>query len=118
MSQALEHIAKALPPPPAPAVAAAPRSASKPAEEAADAVRTQAHGRREAVEAAIREANRALEQSSTSIRFSTDPDTNGIVVRVTDEATGKVVRQIPTQEELIISSKLREMVGVLFNRQA
>jgi flagellar protein FlaG len=115
MSQALEHIASALPQVSAATPAAAPRPAPKPAEESAGG---ETHVRREAIEAAIREANRALEESSTSIRFSTDPDTKGIVVRVTDEATGKVVRQIPTQEELVISARLRQMVGVLFNRQA
>lgn len=113
MSQALEHIGNVVPQ--VTAAAATPRPAPKSVEES-PAPRAQVQ--REAVEMSIREANRALEEMSTSIRFSTDPDTKGIVVRVTDEATGKVVRQIPTQEELVISARLRQMVGVLFNRQA
>lgn len=113
MNSTLEQIGAAI-------AQATPAPQSKPVQEPRPteaAVQAQAHVTREAVDAAIREANQALEASSTSIRFSTDPDTNGIVVRVTDEATGKVVRQIPTQEQLAISSRLRELVGVLLNRE-
>lgn len=73
---------------------------------------------REAVEAAIEEANQALASTSLSVRFSVEGDTNRIVVRLTDQGTGKVVRQIPSEDQLSIEARLRELVGVLFNGQA
>jgi flagellar protein FlaG len=73
---------------------------------------------REAVEAAIEEANQALANTSLSVRFSVEGDTNRIVVRLTDQGTGKVVRQIPSEDQLAIEARLRELVGVFFSSQA
>jgi flagellar protein FlaG len=116
MSNQLDHM-NAVPQAAAVVVAPQPRPAADPKPAETVQIQAQTHVSREAIEAAIREANQALEESATSIRFSTDPDTNGIVVRVTDEATGKVVRQIPTQEQLVIAARMRDLVGVLFNKQ-
>ena len=116
MSNELDHMS-AVQQAAAVVVAPQPRPAADPKPAEAVQVQAEPHVSREAIEAAIREANQALEESATSIRFSTDPDTNGIVVRVTDEATGKIVRQIPTQEQLIITARMRELVGVLFHKQ-
>ncbi len=86
-------------------------------EQAAAAQGSLSHNR-EAVEAAIEEANQALASTSLSVRFSVEGDTNRIVVRLTDQGTGKVVRQIPSEDQLSIEARLRELVGVFFSGQA
>jgi len=73
---------------------------------------------RRAIEAAVEEANRALATTSLSVRFSIEGETNRIIVRLTDQGTGEVVRQFPTEEQLGIQARLRELMGVLFNEQA
>jgi flagellar protein FlaG len=86
-------------------------------EQAAAAQGSLSHNR-EAVEAAVEEANQALANTSLSVRFSVEGDTNRIVVRLTDQGTGKVVRQIPSEDQLAIEARLRELVGVFFSSQA
>jgi flagellar protein FlaG len=73
---------------------------------------------RQAIEAAIEQANKSLATTSLAVRFSIEGDTNRIVVRLTDQDTGRVVRQIPSEDQLAVQAKLRELVGVLFNERA
>ena len=87
-------------------------------EQATAAVQGSLSRNREAVEAAVEEANQALANTSLSVRFSVEGDTNRIVVRLTDQGTGKVVRQIPSEDQLAIEARLRELVGVFFSSQA
>ncbi|TAJ07409.1 MAG: flagellar protein FlaG [Nitrospirae bacterium] len=70
-----------------------------------------------AVEDAIREANRALAAASTSFRFAHDDETNQIVVSVLDENTGKVIRQVPSPEQLSIAARLRAVAGLFLNQR-
>lgn len=73
---------------------------------------------REAVEAAVEEANQALVSTALSVRFSVEGDTDQIVVRLMDQDTGEVVRQIPSEDQLAISARLRELVGVFFDSRS
>jgi flagellar protein FlaG len=50
------------------------------------------------------------------LKFSVHKDTGRIVITVTDETTGKVIREIPPAELVEFSAKFDEMVGKIFNR--
>jgi len=50
-----------------------------------------------------------------SIKFALDQETKRVIVRVTDENSGEVVRQIPPEDYLRLISSFREMFGVLFD---
>jgi uncharacterized FlaG/YvyC family protein len=52
-----------------------------------------------------------------SLKFSVHKDTGRIVITVTDETTGKVIREIPPAELVEFSSKFDEVVGKIFNRK-
>ncbi|MEW6542413.1 MAG: flagellar protein FlaG [Nitrospirota bacterium] len=101
----------------APAAPATPPPA--PAAQAADPgqVAELTQQQKAAVEAAVEEANRALESAAPSIRLSLDGETNQVVVRLIDQNTGSVIRQIPSEEDLAIAARLRDLVGVFFNQQ-
>jgi len=73
---------------------------------------------REVVEAAIQEANQTLADTSLAFSISVDGHTDQVVVQLTDRSTGEVVRQIPSEDQIAIAARLRELVGVLFNGQA
>jgi uncharacterized FlaG/YvyC family protein len=51
------------------------------------------------------------------LKFSVYKDTGRIVITVTDETTGKVIREVPPAELIEFSSKFDEMVGKIFNRK-
>lgn len=73
---------------------------------------------REAVEAAVQEANQTLADTSLAFSISVDGHTDQVVVQLTDRSTGEVVRQIPSEDQIAIAARLRELVGVLFNGAA
>jgi uncharacterized FlaG/YvyC family protein len=50
------------------------------------------------------------------LKFSVHKDTGRVVITVTDETTGKVIREIPPAELVSFSSKFDEVVGKIFNR--
>ena len=50
------------------------------------------------------------------LKFSVHKDTGRVVITVTDETTGKVIREIPPAEFVSFSSKFDEVVGKIFNR--
>ena len=58
---------------------------------------------------------------SSSFSFSTDPTTDISVVKITDKATGDVIRQLPSKEALAlasaIDSELHDKVGQLINQK-
>ena len=51
------------------------------------------------------------------LKFTVLKDTGRIVITVTDETTGKVIREIPPSEIVEFSSKFDEVVGKIFNRK-
>jgi flagellar protein FlaG len=74
----------------------------------------------EAVEGLSKFANTTNRQ----LNFSIDEGTDKQVVKVTDAESGEVIRQIPSEEILRLSERLRELqsdlgatVGILFSKQ-
>jgi flagellar protein FlaG len=74
---------------------------------------------REDVSAAVKKMNDAMTSSSQSLQFSIDEDSKDIVVKVIDQSTKEVVRQIPSKEALQIAKSIDKMQqGLLINHTA
>nr|CRH07716.1 putative Flagellar protein FlaG-like protein [Candidatus Magnetococcus massalia] len=54
----------------------------------------------------------------TSRRFSVDKDSERLVVRVVNRDTDEVVRQIPNEEMLSLSRRMRQLRGILLDAKA
>jgi flagellar protein FlaG len=71
---------------------------------------------------AVKTINDAMLASSQSLEFSIDEDSKDIVVKVIDQATREVVRQIPSLEALQIAKSIDrlqdKMQGVLIHQTA
>lgn len=52
------------------------------------------------------------------INFQLDDGTGQVVVRVTEAATGDVIRQIPSEEALRLAENLSEIRSLLFEAEA
>ena len=65
---------------------------------------------REDVSAAVKKMNDAMLGSSQSLQFSIDEDSKDIVVKVIDQSTKEVVRQIPSKEALQIAKSLDKSI--------
>ncbi len=52
-----------------------------------------------------------------NLNFSVHEASGQVMVTVTDETTGEVIREIPSSEILNLAAKLDEMVGMLFDKK-
>jgi flagellar protein FlaG len=59
-----------------------------------------------------------LQSSRPELEFSVDQSSGKVVLRISDPETGKVVRQIPSEEMLALSKALDQLKGLLFSGQA
>ena len=78
----------------------------------------------EQIEAAVSKLSEFVNTNSRQLNFSIDEGSNKQVVKVTDAESGKIIRQIPSEEVLKLSERLQDMqtevgtaLGLLFNKQ-
>ncbi|HCA26108.1 MAG TPA: flagellar protein [Betaproteobacteria bacterium] len=67
---------------------------------------------------AVKSANQFLQAMSRNLSFSIDKDTGKTVVKVVDDTTKEVIRQIPSAEMLAISKALDKLQGLLIKEHA
>lgn len=77
------------------------------------------------IESAVAEVRDFVQAQNRQLAFSIDEKSERQVVKVTDSESGDVIRQIPSEEVLALSERIKELqsdvgaaVGVLFNKQA
>lgn len=73
---------------------------------------------KEDVSAAVSKLNEAMATSSQSLKFEIDDDTKQIVVKIIDQGTQEVVRQMPTEEALQMAKSIDKMQGLLIRQTA
>ena len=73
---------------------------------------------REQVSDAVRKINEGMVASSQSLEFAIDDDSKEIVVKIIDQGTREVVRQIPSVEALEIAKSIDKMRGLLISQTA
>ena len=78
----------------------------------------------EEITAAVEGLSDFANTTNRQLNFSIDEGSDKQVVKVTDAESGEVIRQIPSEEILRLSERLRELqsdlgatVGILFNKQ-
>jgi uncharacterized FlaG/YvyC family protein len=54
---------------------------------------------------------------NVGIEFSVDHSTRETIVKVIDNDTGKLIRQIPPKEMVDLAAKLEDVMGILFDKQ-
>jgi flagellar protein FlaG len=67
---------------------------------------------------ALRNINKSMQSLSQEIQFSIDPDTDRTIVKVVDQRTNEVIRQMPSAEALEIAKALDRLQGLLIRQQA
>lgn len=70
------------------------------------------------VEQAVHEVNAALAVREVGLRFEVDKDTDKLIVKVVDRASGEVIRQIPNEEVVRIARLMSEGNGLLVDQAA
>ena len=62
------------------------------------------------LEETVSDANKVMESMDRSLQFSVDKGTERIVVKVIDDSTGEIVREIPPEEILRLQAHFKEMI--------
>ena len=64
---------------------------------------------------AITTLNSVLEKTKTKAIITRDEEINRFIVRIADEASGEIVREIPSEAILKFSRNLQELKGLIFD---
>lgn len=73
---------------------------------------------RESVEKAVSSIQGFVQSIRRDLNFDFDDSSGRVVVKVTDSASGDVVRQIPTEDALRLAENLEEIRSLLFKAEA
>lgn len=67
---------------------------------------------------AVRQVNEALALREVGLQFEVDKDTDIVIVKVVDRASGEVIRQIPNEEVVRIAKLMGDGNGLLVDHAA
>lgn len=70
------------------------------------------------VKQAVSDINKTIQAMSQNLEFSVDTDTDEVIVKVIDQQTRQVLRQIPSVEAIEIAKSLDKLQGLLIHQQA
>lgn len=73
---------------------------------------------RQPLEQAVSDIEGFVQSIRRDLNFALDDSSGRMVVKVTDRASGNVVRQIPSEEALRLAENLEQMRSLLFEAQA
>jgi flagellar protein FlaG len=62
--------------------------------------------------------NQYLQPVNRSLRFSTDPETGTTIATLYDQGSQKVIRQIPSEEQLAIMHAIDRLRGLMLRAEA
>lgn len=72
----------------------------------------------EPIEEAVTSIQNFVQTIRRDLNFSLDDSSGRVVVKVTDSASGEVIRQLPSEEALRLAESLEEVRSLLFKAEA
>ena len=63
------------------------------------------------------ELNKALNPLNTTLKFQFNDKVEELVVKVVDTKENKIIREYPPKEALKLMQKMRELIGLLFDKK-
>ncbi|TQR31845.1 flagellar biosynthesis protein FlaG [Campylobacter sp. MIT 99-7217] len=72
----------------------------------------------EQLEELSQKLNEQMKSLQANISFSFSSELNGLYIKVTDNETGDVIRQIPSEEAIRLQEYFKNAVGLLFNQES
>ncbi|WP_306396244.1 flagellar protein FlaG [Telluria beijingensis] len=73
---------------------------------------------REEVSAAVKKLNESMPPSAQSLEFEIDEESKEVVVKIIDQSTREVVRQMPSKEALEMAKAIDKLQGLLIRQTA
>ncbi|MCI5968623.1 FlaG family protein [Helicobacter sp.] len=73
---------------------------------------------REKLNELAQQLNKELNPLNTNITFGFNEDIEGLYITVSERDTNRVIRKIPSDEAMELMAKMKEVVGIIFSKQA
>ncbi|MBR7798934.1 flagellar protein FlaG [Undibacterium fentianense] len=70
------------------------------------------------VSEAVKSINKSLKDNAQGIEFSVDDDNGQVIVKVIDQNTKELIRQMPSEEALKIAKAMDQAIGLLIKQTA
>lgn len=70
------------------------------------------------VQHSLDDINKVMAGFAISVQFQIDPDYKELIVKVVDQETGKLIRQMPTEDVVKMSKAMDNLKGLLFAQSA
>ena len=65
----------------------------------------------------IKHLNEHMKSLDTNVKFGFNDKIDTMFVNVMERSTGKIIRKIPTEEAMKLSEKMKEIVGMIFDKK-
>ncbi len=65
----------------------------------------------------VENLNKNMEALDTNVKFGFNDEISMMFVNVMEKSTGKIIRKIPTEEAMLLSEKMQEIVGTIFDKK-
>ena len=62
----------------------------------------------------LQEINKVMDALAISVQFKVDPDYSNVIIQVVDQDSGKVIRQLPSEDVVRVAKALDNLKGLLF----
>lgn len=88
---------------------------SKDTEETQNPQENSKSGPDKALEKALEEVNKKLKPAKKRAEFSYYEPTNSISIKILDEETNEVIREVPSEDRLKLAEKMMKMAGLILD---
>ncbi|WP_297812912.1 FlaG family protein [uncultured Helicobacter sp.] len=61
--------------------------------------------------------NQELNPLNTNVTFGFNEEIEGLFITVSEKDTNRIIRKIPSDEAMQLMAKMREVVGIIFDKQ-
>ena len=72
---------------------------------------------KEALTKRIESLNQQMDILNTNVKFGFNDKIDAMYVNVMEKHTGKTIRKIPTEEAMSLAEKMKEIVGIIFDKK-
>ena len=73
---------------------------------------------RESLDKLITDVNHKFKLSNKEFSYDIHEKTNRVTVKIKDSETGKIIKEIPSEESLDLAAKIKEMAGLLIDEKS
>lgn len=72
---------------------------------------------KESLNSTVKELNQQMDILNTNVTFGFNDKISTMFVNVMEKSTGKMIRKIPTEEAMTLAEKMKEIVGMIFDKK-